>query len=224
MTEVMRPERQSLYSRSPLKRSAASSTSLSLAGSTGYQYTRPQYSSRKQEEDYEPASPSSSSSSSSSSGSSSQLDLHASHDIDATAIAQDPSSFEDLNAELPSESSEDEIEDETDDADSLPPPSPQEDDELITPTSSPVGESASTSTPEAALLSTDDTAIQHQPSRHVDYLSHSWKEEEIWSSWRHIVSKRWYYGERSRLENASWRTWAKQKNHLKTVSPDTLNW
>lgn len=27
-----------------------------------------------------------------------------------------------------------------------------------------------------------------------------------------------------RLENASWRTWWKQRNKLKTVSPETLNW
>jgi len=28
----------------------------------------------------------------------------------------------------------------------------------------------------------------------------------------------------SRLENASWRTWWKQRNKLKTISPETLNW
>jgi hypothetical protein len=27
-----------------------------------------------------------------------------------------------------------------------------------------------------------------------------------------------------RLENASWRTWWKQRNKLSTVSPETLNW
>lgn len=70
----------------------------------------------------------------------------------------------------------------------------------------------------------DDTAIKHEPSRHVDYLSHDWREEDIWSSWRHIVSQRKVYGQRSRLENASWRTWAKSKYHLATVSPETLNW
>ncbi|KAI9694395.1 MAG: hypothetical protein M1822_000011 [Bathelium mastoideum] len=70
----------------------------------------------------------------------------------------------------------------------------------------------------------DDTAVRIEPSRHVDYLSHDWREEDIWSSWRHIVSKRKIYGERSRLENASWRTWAKSKYGLRTVSPETLNW
>ena len=70
----------------------------------------------------------------------------------------------------------------------------------------------------------DDTSVKVEPSRHVDYLSHNWKEEDIWSSWRHIVAKRNIYGQCSRLENASWRTWAKSKNRLKTVSPDTLNW
>jgi len=58
----------------------------------------------------------------------------------------------------------------------------------------------------------------------VDYLSYDWREEDIWSSWRHIVEHRKVYGERSRLENASWRTWAKSQFKLKTVSPDSLNW
>jgi len=70
----------------------------------------------------------------------------------------------------------------------------------------------------------DDTAVKQAPSRHVDYLSHDWKEEDIWSSWRHIVSQRKVYGEKSRLENASWRTWAKQRSRLRTVNPQNLNW
>ena len=70
----------------------------------------------------------------------------------------------------------------------------------------------------------DDTAIRVEPSGHVDYLSHTWKEEDIWSSWRHIVAKRNVHDNGPRLENASWRTWAKSKNRLKTISPDTLNW
>lgn len=73
-------------------------------------------------------------------------------------------------------------------------------------------------------LVADDTAVRDEPQRQVDYLSHDWKEEEIWSSWKHIVSKRKIYGETSRLENASWRTWTKSMHHLKTVSPETLNW
>ena len=70
----------------------------------------------------------------------------------------------------------------------------------------------------------DDTAVRDEPSRHVDYLSHNWQEEDIAASWRHIVSQRKTYGPQSRLENASWRTWAKSKNRLATVSPDMLNW
>jgi hypothetical protein len=69
----------------------------------------------------------------------------------------------------------------------------------------------------------DDSAVQPLPSRHVDYLSHNWKEEDIWSSWRFIVSAQKGYDDRVRLENASWRTWAKAKNKLKTVSPEILN-
>jgi hypothetical protein len=70
----------------------------------------------------------------------------------------------------------------------------------------------------------DDTAVRAQPSRHVDYLSHNWKEEDIWSSWKYIVARRGDYSNAARLENASWRTWMKAKNKLRTVSPETLNW
>lgn len=70
----------------------------------------------------------------------------------------------------------------------------------------------------------DDTAVRTLPSRHVDYLSHNWKEEDIWESWKYIVSRRGDYTNSARLENASWRTWMKSKNKLKTVSPETLNW
>ncbi|KAH8783448.1 hypothetical protein F5883DRAFT_404230 [Diaporthe sp. PMI_573] len=69
-----------------------------------------------------------------------------------------------------------------------------------------------------------DTAVRLQPSRHVDYLSHDWREDDIWSSWKYIVSKKGDYTNAARLENASWRSWMKVKNKLKTVSPETLNW
>ncbi|KAI3328887.1 hypothetical protein HD806DRAFT_519256 [Xylariaceae sp. AK1471] len=70
----------------------------------------------------------------------------------------------------------------------------------------------------------DDTAVKHRPTQHVDYLSHDWREEDIWSSWRYITSKRGEFANAPRLENASWRTWMKAKYRLKTVSPETLNW
>lgn len=70
----------------------------------------------------------------------------------------------------------------------------------------------------------DDTAVGIQPTRHVDYLSHNWREEDIWSSWKHIISNRDNFNNSSRLENASWRTWIKAKNNLPTISPETLNW
>jgi hypothetical protein len=98
---------------------------------------------------------------------------------------------------------------------SRPPPSPA-DDAPSSPTTS--------TTLDPVLISEDDTAVRREPSQHVDYLSHDWNEEDIWSSWRHIVSQRKVYGQRSRLENASWRTWAKSQFKLKTVSPETLNW
>ncbi|KAL8873687.1 MAG: hypothetical protein Q9174_000892 [Haloplaca sp. 1 TL-2023] len=80
-----------------------------------------------------------------------------------------------------------------------------------------------TSRPQAGSAS-DDMDIEREPTRHVDYLSHTWKEEHIWCSWRHVVARRKVYSNSSRLENASWRTWAKTRYRLKTVSPDILNW
>ncbi|TKA68101.1 hypothetical protein B0A55_08570, partial [Friedmanniomyces simplex] len=92
----------------------------------------------------------------------------------------------------------------------------------------PVGSTTTETTASDSPLPTptvsDDTALKQEPSQHVDYLSHEWREEDIWSSWRHIVSQRKVYGQKSRLENASWRTWAKSKYHLRTISPETLNW
>jgi hypothetical protein len=97
---------------------------------------------------------------------------------------------------------------------SLPSPSPTEGFSSDTPMT----------TPDPMPMSEDDTAVRKEPSHHVDYLSYEWREEDIWSSWRHIVEHRSVYGERSRLENASWRTWAKAQFKLKTISPETLNW
>ena len=48
------------------------------------------------------------------------------------------------------------------------------------------------------------TSIRTQPSRHVDYLSHDWREEDIWSLWKLIVSRRGDYNNSARLEHASW--------------------
>ncbi|KAG6135120.1 hypothetical protein E4U35_004340 [Claviceps purpurea] len=79
-------------------------------------------------------------------------------------------------------------------------------------------------TPEITEHAEDDTAITNRPSQQVDYLSHNWKEEDIWSSWRYIVSKRGEQANSARLENASWRTWMKARGNLKTISPEQLNW
>ncbi|KAK4507873.1 hypothetical protein PRZ48_001608 [Zasmidium cellare] len=69
----------------------------------------------------------------------------------------------------------------------------------------------------------DDTAVRNDPSRQVDFLSHEWREEDIWASWRHIVSQRkTLYGERSRLKESDV-TWL--YGPLKTASsyPITQN-
>lgn len=70
----------------------------------------------------------------------------------------------------------------------------------------------------------DDTSLEDEPSRHVDYLSHEWREEDIWSSWRYVTTHTDAYSNGPRLENASWRMWTKLKYGLGTISPEKLNW
>jgi len=78
--------------------------------------------------------------------------------------------------------------------------------------------------PSPVERSEDDTDARIQPSRHVDYLSHDWSEEELWSSYKFLVSKRKVYPNSARLENACWRTWEKKRRDLETVSPETVKW
>lgn len=70
----------------------------------------------------------------------------------------------------------------------------------------------------------DDAALQPLPRGQVDYLSHEWAEEDVWRSWRNMTKQKNEIANGARLENASWRTWWKQRNGLGTVSPETLNW
>lgn len=170
--------------------------------------------------------------STSSSAASSPRTIHA--DSTAPSFSSTPASSLSLDASCEDQDEEDQIVfpsydevgyyDQVEDLE--PPPSPRTGDSY---TVSPTSNSTSTNvsrpeSPDRFEHAEDDTAVRNQPSRHVDYLSHNWKEEDIWSSWKHIVSKRKAYTNSSRLENASWRTWAKSKNKLRTVSPETLNW
>lgn len=71
----------------------------------------------------------------------------------------------------------------------------------------------------------DDTQIESiTPKICVDYLSHDWKDEDVWNSWKAMTKRKNEIANGVRLENASWRTWAKHRGKLKTVSPQTLNW
>lgn len=71
----------------------------------------------------------------------------------------------------------------------------------------------------------DDADVQTSiPSICVDYLSHEWQEEDVWASWRNMTRHKNEISNGVRLENASWRTWWKQRNKLRTISPETLNW
>lgn len=119
----------------------------------------------------------------------------------------------------------------------LHPPTSSPDDSLEPPPSPKTGDSYTPSpdfgsaidtpkpdTPEVPEHAEDDTAVSTRPSKQVDYLSHDWREEDIWSSWRYIVNRRGEFPNSERLENASWRTWMKSKNNLRTVPPENLNW
>lgn len=71
----------------------------------------------------------------------------------------------------------------------------------------------------------DDAQIESRmPTVCVDYLSHQWTDEDVWSSWKAMTKQKNQIANGVRLENASWRTWAKQRGKLKTISPETLNW
>ena len=170
--------------------------------------------------------------SASSSTQSSPRNLHA--DSTAPSFSSIPASSLSLDTNCDDENDEDQIVFHSYDdvgycgqvEDLEPPASPHTGDSY---TVSPASNSTSTNasrpeSPDPVEHPQDDTAVRMQPSRHVDYLSHNWKEEDLWSSWKHIVSKGKAYQNSARLENASWRTWTKSKNKLKTISPETLNW
>ncbi|BGP39948.1 protein phosphatase regulator [Rhodotorula kratochvilovae] len=73
-------------------------------------------------------------------------------------------------------------------------------------------------------LPDDSELTTRLPSICVDYLSHDWAEDDVWTSWKAMTRHKSEIANGVRLENASWRTWAKQRGNLKTVSPETLNW
>ena len=70
----------------------------------------------------------------------------------------------------------------------------------------------------------DDTRPGEEPAGQVDYFGKAWKEEDIWSSWRYVVSRRRMYvlEEGLRLENASWRSWSKARYQLAEVRQDVV--
>ncbi|KAJ1922457.1 protein phosphatase regulator [Tieghemiomyces parasiticus] len=58
----------------------------------------------------------------------------------------------------------------------------------------------------------------------VDYLTHSWDLEDLAESWRFVTRQKRSLLNGYRLENASWRVWAKRRHSLPTVRPESLNW
>lgn len=106
----------------------------------------------------------------------------------------------------------------------------EEDDEYEAPLTRAVSPSVSPPPADADsfLVPQDDNDLVREPERHVDYLSHEWNEWDISNSWKYIILKKKKRADdlvnAARLENASWRTWAKARNHLRTVSPEIVNW
>ncbi|KZZ88396.1 hypothetical protein AAP_04968 [Ascosphaera apis ARSEF 7405] len=74
------------------------------------------------------------------------------------------------------------------------------------------------------LVTRDDTTIQDEPTHHVDYLTHPWSEEDVWSTWQYVLSKRSTLTAAARLENASWRCWGKCRNGGLTVPAEKIDW
>ncbi|ORZ05189.1 hypothetical protein BCR41DRAFT_279175, partial [Lobosporangium transversale] len=65
----------------------------------------------------------------------------------------------------------------------------------------------------------------NRPVFAIDYLGNGWKnEEDIATSWKFMTKQKHQMINGFRLENASWRNWAKQRHNLKTISPKALNW
>ncbi|EGX47280.1 hypothetical protein AOL_s00088g56 [Orbilia oligospora ATCC 24927] len=100
----------------------------------------------------------------------------------------------------------------------------EEDDPPFSPTAADVPIAVTTAADLPVTAIDDIHLLRAEPSRHVDYLSHGWKEEDIWASRRYMVGKREVYDNAARLENASWRTWMKVKRKLRTVSPEKIDW
>ncbi|KAI9297966.1 hypothetical protein K502DRAFT_323038 [Neoconidiobolus thromboides FSU 785] len=62
------------------------------------------------------------------------------------------------------------------------------------------------------------------PSQCVDYLTHQWEFEDLALSWKAVSRHSDTSLNCSRLENASWRIWAKQRKNIPTLNPEKLNW
>ena len=72
----------------------------------------------------------------------------------------------------------------------------------------------------------DDIRLGDEPVGQVDYFGKAWKEEDIWSTWRYVVSRRRMYvlEEGLRFENASWRSWSKSRFSLPEVGQHVVGW
>lgn len=80
--------------------------------------------------------------------------------------------------------------------------------------------------PEHVERAEDDTAVLATPSKHVDFLSHEWTEDELFATWKYLKAKssRKVYNNSTRLINASWRLWMKERYQLETTEPKSINW
>ena len=73
-------------------------------------------------------------------------------------------------------------------------------------------------------LPLDDLLVEDEVSHNVDYLSFYWEPEDLWSTWRYIRRRKTQLERYWRLENAIWRSWAKQARRLPCSPARLIQW
>ncbi|KAJ5195526.1 uncharacterized protein N7498_008964 [Penicillium cinerascens] len=76
----------------------------------------------------------------------------------------------------------------------------------------------------ASKLFCDEEALEEKPLINVDYLSHVWREEDIWVTRRFVLREKSALKNSIRLENALWRTWTQCQQQLNIVPSDRVDW
>jgi hypothetical protein len=73
-------------------------------------------------------------------------------------------------------------------------------------------------------LPLDDLLVEDEVSHNVDYLSFYWEPEDLWSTRRYLRRRKTQLERYWRLENAIWRSWAKQDRRLQCSPAKSIQW